>query len=425
MPEAGDRSVHGNVEFHPQYFERAIAEALDAEAGVAFLHSHPRGAGWQGLSDDDFDTESGIAGAIKSATGLPLVGMTLSGGDQTWSARFWEKNRSGKFVLVDSDSVRVVGEGLRMSFNPDQLPPPKRITELRRTIEAWGEKAQADLSRLHVGVVGAGSVGSVVLEALARVGIQRVRVLDFDRVEQHNRDRMLHATSEDARDHKPKVQVLAESIPRSATAERFVFDPRDLSVCEESGYRSVLDCDVIFSCVDRPWARSVLNFIAYAHLIPVIDGGIAVSRFTNGSMRSADWRAHVAGPGGRCLKCLGQYDPALVATEREGLLEDPKYIEQLPADHVFRSNQNVFVFSVAAASLELLQLVLMSVRPNGVASVGAQSYTFPASSVEFDTRDCDAGCLYPPLEARGERGGHPGTGQHQAAINARKSRASE
>jgi hypothetical protein len=48
FPEMGDRNVHGNVSFEPAYFERALAEAAAAGAGLALMHSHPRGLGWQG-----------------------------------------------------------------------------------------------------------------------------------------------------------------------------------------------------------------------------------------------------------------------------------------------------------------------------------------------------------------------------------------
>jgi len=114
-----------------------------------------------------------------------------------------------------------------------------------------------------------------------------------------------------------------------------------------------------------------------------------------------------------------QYDPALVAAERAGQLDDPSYINELPPEHVLRSNQNVFSFSVAAASLEFLKLILLVVQPSGISDVGPQFYHFPSSTVDFGGTVCEAWCPYPGLVSLGEHAGHPGVGVHAAAELAR------
>ncbi len=422
LPNRGDRIVHGNAEFLPSYFERALQAALDAGGGVAFLHSHPA-SGWQGMSGPDLEAETGMAAAVLAATGFPLAGLTIAAVDGTWSARVWERVGTRKYKRFWCQSVRVIGQRLKVDYCYRLLPPPPHRTSQSRTVSAWGPVTQARLARLRVGVVGLGSVGGVVSEALARTGFQRVQLLDFDALIEENLDRTLHATSADVRRQRSKVVVVGKGLRRSATARGFRADAEEFSVCEEDGYRRALDCDVLFSCVDRPWPRSVLNFIAYAHLIPVIDGGVLVSRSKSGQWRGADWKAHTVTFGHRCLRCLRQYEPGLVTAEKEGHLDDPTYIESLPDDHPLRVNENVFAFGLATASLELLQLIMLAAGPCDIGPPGPQNYHLVTGKIDIGEFACDNGCPFPSLASKGEMAGPAGTGSHPTAERARNLRA--
>ncbi len=355
LPERGERDVHGNASFAAAYFERATGLAHAQGAGLAFLHSHPF-PGWQEMSRDDVAAEDGHAAAAYGATGLPLVGLT-AGSDGVWSARFWERVALGCFQRKWCGTVRTCGSGFSIDFADIECPVPISGACQRRTRNAWGDKAQAKLARLRVGIVGLGSVGAIVAEALARTGIEDLVLIDFDQVEEHNLDRLIHATTADAQAERFKVDVAGDALEQHTVATLFTARRVRQRLQENSGYTAALDCDVLFSCVDRPAARHLLNVIAQAHLIPVVDAGILVRQTRSGELLSADWRSHVTGPHRRCLACIGQYDPGVVQLDRQGLLDDPTYIEQLSTDHPLRARENVFIFSAACASAALLQFM--------------------------------------------------------------------
>ena len=421
LPQPGERFLHGNASFSPEYFERAIGLAIAANAGLAFLHSHV-GPGWQGMSKDDILAEEGHSAATKGATGLPLVGMTL-GTDESWSARFWVKTAPREYERQWCSNVRVIGKQLALTYADVIIPKLQIKIEQTRTVSAWGAKIQEKIARLHVGVVGAGSVGSIVAEALARMGIAHISLFDYDSIERINLDRLLHATQRDIRLHRSKVESLSHYLKQSATADPFSIKTYENSIIEENGFRGALDCDILFSCVDRNWPRSVLNFIAYAHLIPVVDGGIRLEINQKGiGIKRGDMRAHVSGPGHKCLECLGQYDPGLVPVERDGYADDPRYIEGLPLNHPFKTHQNVFVFSLETAGLEVMQMLSMLASPSGLAVPGAQLYHFIPGCLDSDFSDCQPNCFYQTLIARGDRSSINVVGQDQSAEKARAER---
>jgi hypothetical protein len=102
-----------------------------------------------------------------------------------------------------------------------------------------------------------------------------------------------------------------------------------------------------------------------------------------------------------------------VQTEREGNLDDPRYIEALPDHHPLKSRENVFAFSMACASQQMLQMLALTIAPLDQPNPGAQLYHFVGGFMEEATYgECGAECLFPSLIARGDSCGVTVTGKH-------------
>ena len=398
LPEDGERNLHGNVSFESEYLYRAIQIARNKQAGLAFMHSHPKD-GWQGMSDTDIRAERDVLAYPAEATGLPLVGLTI-GRDGYWSGRFWERDRDSMRRRW-CKKIRIVGPRFyKLYHNDDIESPPPRKQVLRRTFDTWGRQAQDTIARLSVGIIGLGSVGCIVAEAVARIGVANMTLVDPDRVERHNLDRLLYGTIADI--GKFKVNLAAERLRRNATAEHFNVVALPVSIQKESAYRAALDCDILFSCVDRPVARDILNHIANAHLIPVIDGGIAVEtdRETD-RFFSAHWRTHIITPYHQCLRCNGQYDSSMVVAELDGSLDNPSYIKSLPSNAQV-GNQNVFPFSLSAAGMQVNLMLRYLLAAEWWPLVNQLDFQFVTSQTHINNVACHENCSFLQRRSRGD-----------------------
>lgn len=398
LPKEGERLLHGNASFQPTYLARAIKIARDTKAGLAFMHSHP-GTGWQGMSDTDVEAERDVLAYPAGATGLPLVGLTI-GSDGYWSSRFWKRYGS-EMRRHWCAKTRVVGPKSYQIYSNDHLEPPsERNNILRRTFDTWGRDSQSTISRLRIGIVGLGSVGAIVAEAVARIGVVHITLIDPDEVEEHNLDRLLHATTKDI--GKLKVQLVADAMRRHATAERVDITTLSTSIHDKEAYGAALDCDIIFSCVDRPLPRDVLNYIAQAHMIPVIDGGVAIETdASNDKLFSAHWRTHMVTPYHQCLRCNGQYNSSEVVMELDGSLSDPSYVSNLPWSERHR-NQNVFPFSLSVASMEVNLMVRYLLSSYWWPLVGQQDHQFVAATLRTINEQCESHCSFRERRMQGD-----------------------
>jgi hypothetical protein len=240
-------------------------------------------------------------------------------------------------------------------------------------------------------------------------------------VEEKNLDRLANVFPSDI--GEAKVDVIKAAIIKSGTSPSIEVIKCEYSICEKEGFLEGLNCDVLFSCVDRPWPRQVLNFMAYAYLIPVIDGGILVrSNKTNTRLVGADWRAHTVGNLRTCLECIGQYKAENAVLEKQGYLDDPSYMKDMPGAAQLNAHENVFVFGSHLASMEVLQMLSLILAPGDISDVGHQMYHFVLGNMSATNTKCDENCFFQTIIGKADRSGVEVYGEHEAAKIARELR---
>jgi molybdopterin/thiamine biosynthesis adenylyltransferase len=148
-------------------------------------------------------------------------------------------------------------------------------------------------------IIGLGGGGSHINQQLAHLGVGNPAIVDPDKVEETNLNRLVGATEEDVALERSKV-FAAERLIRAVNPWAHVISHKDNWQDHADELRS---CDIIFGCVDSFIEREQLETFARRHLIPYIDIGMDVHR-VEGSF-SISGQVAVSMPGGPCLRCLG------------------------------------------------------------------------------------------------------------------------
>jgi hypothetical protein len=198
-----------------------------------------------------------------------------------------------------------------------------------------------------------------------------------------------------------KVQVAARNMHAVTTASKLHLRLVPHSLLSRPGLDAAMACDILICCVDRPWPRFLLNSLAYSHLIPVVDGGIAARVKHDGTPLHVAWRIHTVGPGHACLVCQDALRMSDVALDREGKLDDPDYIKGLPEAERHRfGRRNVFPFSLSVASHQVLQLIGHLTGFQRIGGIGPQRYdAYPGEMSVNPAGECVPDCPFHALTA--------------------------
>lgn len=232
------------------------------------------------------------------------------------------------------------------------------------------------------------------------MGLSRLSYIDHDLIEMRNLDRTHGATIADVIAGLSKVAVAGRATALSHTSADIDLRLVPASVLSKRGYRAALDCDVLLSCVDRPLPRHLLNAMAYAHLIPVVDGGITARVKPDGRPLHIDWRIQTAGPEHGCQVCVGALRRSDVALDRDGKLDDPEYIAGLSEDErAALARRNVFPFGMSVAAHQVLQMVGLVTGLERVGGIGPQMYHAYPGCMDVREAACQDECEYQALTA--------------------------
>ena len=258
------------------------------QQGLVYLaiHNH-RGRDAVAFSPDDLASHArGYPSLLDITRGQPVGALVFA--QNAVAGQLWISNDEQQELA----HARVVGPTVRMLYPAMPSRPAERAPEYDRQARLFGDRGQELLSELTVGVVGAGGVGSLVIEYLARLGIGRFIIADPERIDITNLPRVTGATRWDARAlltrpdrpqwlqragrrfAAPKVKIMERIIHRAncdAQVEAIHGDFVDDQVA-----RRFTTCDYIFLAADTMQARLVFNAMVHAYLIPGVQMGAKV-----------------------------------------------------------------------------------------------------------------------------------------------------
>ncbi len=304
--EMSARSADGLVwPFEKHLPPARISEIDRLGQSIITVHSHPGGKGQFSKIDDRNDRE--LFESVNAwFNDTRINGAAIMIPDGTIVARAVLEN--GEFLKIQS--VNVVGEEILVWKDQVHTVPTAYGGKLAQTL---GQGTLQRLRGMRVGVVGCSGTGSIVIELLVRNCVGELVIVDDDVIEAKNLNRIVNGTKADADKKRAKVNAIADAIQR-AGLETGV-EKHQAQTDSKRVVSALIDCDVIFGCVDSARGRYHLECIASAYLIPYFDVGVNIEADGSGSMDAADAVAHYVHPGGCDLLSRGAYSMDQVTAE--------------------------------------------------------------------------------------------------------------
>lgn len=307
------------------------------DLGLAYLAVHNHGgSGSVAFSRPDLQSHERAYPTLLQVTGQRVGALVCASG--AVAGDLWLQDGSRATL----DRTTIVGSRRTVLTPTSTRDDPSVAARYDRQALLYGATGQSILNSSKVVVVGAGGVGMLLVQDLARLGVGHLVVIDPERVEPSNLPRLPEATRLDALEYfdrprmphlvrrlarrfaRSKVKV-AHRVARRANASVELVSVQG-DIADDDVARLATDADFVFLAADTMLARDVVNQICYQYLIPGIQiGSKAVIDPDTGEVTDVFAAVRHLGTTPGCLKCSGLVDPVRLAEEALG---DPEQAER-------------------------------------------------------------------------------------------------
>jgi hypothetical protein len=237
--------------------------------------------------------------------------------------------KNGRFIPIEL--IKLVGDDI--VFWHDRSESRVVPDHGARIAQAFGKRTYQLLSRLKIAVIGCSGTGSLVVEQLGRNCVGELVLVDPDRVERKNLNRIPQATMEDAEGGEFKVNVMERAVSKMGFGTKVTAIAADLY--DKSAIRAVAGCDVVFGCMDSIDGRHLLNKLATFYLLPYFDVGVKLIADGVSGIQQVCGSVHYLKPGGSSLLSRRVYT-----------------LDQLHAAALYRSDPEAYADQLKAGYIE-------------------------------------------------------------------------
>lgn len=279
-----------------------------------------------------------------SSAGIPYADIKMIS-DKEFEGIYWATPDCSAVIcqfMIVGDDITIAGTSEKDS---------ETQVFVQRNIQAFGKGTTRILQNTTIGVVGCSGTGSIVVEQLVRLGVGKLTLVDPDRVEDKNLNRIINSTVDDI--GKYKTEVLAEATKKMGLGTDVVAINKNLLTPQ--AVRAIAECDIVFGCMDGAEGRHVLNRISAFYLIPYFDVGVRLDADGNGGINDICGQVNYVRPDGSSLLSRGVITRE--ALDAEGLRNSnpeeyksqrkEKYIKGAEEDRPAVITPNMFYASMA------------------------------------------------------------------------------